>query len=310
MKRSGFTDHERRVVIERREEEKVGHGVVLLDLRAVGKHSHEGSLVVKAFFVDHALHVARGVTGADEEHAEREIFDLLERFYDEACALFPDVLAHEQEHELVLSDAELAAHVREILVRIIGDQVATVVHHLHFAFVTVFINDVLDGLLRHPDFVRLLVEGDDGLDHFVHHESALQHAHEVVAVLGVEGGHHGDILHLRNSESSLARAERTVGMDYLELPLKQAGEVDRIHFGHSGDIGMAERDGNRGIAQDFIIVLTVIGRRDVGSDDSHTADLLLEPVSIVFHTDRHAVHHGRERVAAQTYIKIFSHYYS
>ena len=102
-----------------------------------------------------------------------------------------------------------------------------------------------------------------------------------------------------------------MGVDDLELTLKQAAEVDRVHLGHAGDIGMAEGDGNRRVTQDFVVVFAIVGRGDVGGYDSHTAYLFLQPVGIVLHADGNAVHHGRESIAAKTDIKIInSHDYS
>ena len=154
------------------------------------------------------------------------------------------MLPHEKEHQFVLADAEFAAHTGEIIVAVVGNEVATVVDDLNVAFVAILVDDVFDRSLGHPHLVGLLVESDDVLDYFVNHDIAFEDTDEVVTVFGVEGCHHRDILHLGYLESRLARAERTVGMDELKLPLEQLAEVDRIHFGHSGHVRVTEGHGH------------------------------------------------------------------
>ena len=280
-----LADYEGGVVVEGGEKEQVCGGVELLDALAVREVADEGDLPVQTLFRDQFFHRVHGISRTDEKHPELLIFNGFQRFDDELDILLPDVLADEEQDELVLAYAHRFAGLDEVFLRIIGAEIAAVVHDLHLAFVSVFADDIFDGSLGDPDLVGSFVKGDDALDDQVHYVFLRDDPGEVVPVFGVEGGDAGDALQFCDPLGGLARTERTVGVDDLEAALGNLPKEGRIHLRYACDIGFAEGDGDREEINDVEVVDAVIRPGDVGCDDGDVADHLLHPVSVIGDTD-------------------------
>ena len=216
------------------------------------------------------------------------------------------MLAHEQEHELVRADAEVAPRIGEIGLGIVGDKVASVVHDLHGALEAVLPDHFFHRGLRDPDLIGPVIKVDDALDDPIHDELRLDHAGEVVAVLGVEGRHHRDIPELGDVRRCKARRKGAVRMDNLEGAVHDLLQEGRVDFREARHIRLAERDRDGEIWKHLVFVDTVVRPRDIGGDDGHAAHFLLHPVRIVLDTNGHPVHHGREAVVEQTDIRFHS----
>ena len=133
------------------------------------------------------------------------------------------MLAHKQEYEFFLADAQGFPGVGKVGVRIIGHQVAAVFHHLHGPLKAVFANNFHHRFLRHPHLVGLLEELHGYLEHLVHHKVGGDDFGIIVPKLGVEGGHQGDVLLLGHGGRHPARGERGMGMHQFELALGKPG---------------------------------------------------------------------------------------
>ena len=306
VQRRGLADHERRVVVQRREQEEVRRRVILDDIGPFREHAHKGDLAVQALLGDEVLHRIGRIAGAHEVHPERDVLDLLQGVDDEAGVLLPDVLAHEQEHELVRADAEVLARIGEEGLGIVGDEVAAVVHDLHGALEAILPDHLLHGGLRDPDLVGPVIKVDDALDDPVHDELRLDHAGEVVAVLGVEGRHHRDVAELGDVRRRQARREGAVRMDNLEGAVHDLLQEGRVDLREARHVGLAERDRDGEVRKHLVFMDAVVRARDIGGDDGHAAHLFLHPVRIVLDANSHPVHHGREAVVEKTDIRFHS----
>ena len=75
----GFLHYEAVGVVQGREEEEAGGGVVCLKFLPVGYPAHEGDFIGNAQFIDQLLHFSFRVSGAHEEHPEGEVLDAAQR---------------------------------------------------------------------------------------------------------------------------------------------------------------------------------------------------------------------------------------
>ena len=245
-----------------------------------------------------------GISVACKKHAERKVGKQRKRLDDEPRVLFPDMLAHEEQHEFAGRHADPLPGFGEEAFRIVGHQVGAVVHDLDLPLVAVFPDDIDHGRLRHPHEVGLLVEVDYGLQHQVHRRPG-QHPLEVVAVLRMESRDQGYLLQPRHPQRRMAGGEGAVGMDYPEAYPGYPGQIGGVEFGDSRHIRMPAGHRDRKIVKDLVRQTAVVGPWHVGSDDADSPRLLLHPFGIVLHADRHPVHHRREAVAEQADISLF-----
>ena len=193
----------------------------------------------------------------------------------------------------------------EVGLRIITRQVAAIGHHVDGAFVAIAVKDVLNGLLRDPNRIRLLVEADDLLDDDVEHGLSGDDPREILAVFGVEGGHQGNLLQAGNPCGSLARDEGAVRVDYLETPLQQSLEEGRIYLGDARHIGRPEWYRYGEIVEHFVVPVAVIHAGIAGRYDCYSPYPLLHPAGIILYADGNTVHHGRKTLVEKAYVGFF-----
>ena len=192
------------------------------------------------------------------------------------------MLPHEEHHEFLRLDAQLAAGIHEILLRIIRHEVGSVVHHFHVPFEAILAYHVYDRFLGHPDHIRLFVEVDYHLDDCIH-DGLGKHAGEIVPVFRMEGSHERDTLKLGYALRRHTACKGAVGVDYLEVDLGNLGQVPGVYLGHSGHVGMPLGHRYAHIVKHLVIQLAIIGPWYAGRDDLHVSCKFLEPFRVVLH---------------------------
>lgn len=108
-----LTYDERRIVIHRREEQQVSTHVDLTNQVAVGDASQERHFVLmivgmagQSHACGHGDEFLASVAVADEHSVIRSLRDLTQGLDDEPQILLPDMLAHEEEHRLIVVDVQ------------------------------------------------------------------------------------------------------------------------------------------------------------------------------------------------------------
>ena len=302
MQRSRFPDHQRSIVIQRRKQEKIGGRIISLYLLPILDAAHEVHLPVQSLLADELLHFLRCIALAHKIHSELLVRNQRQCVNHQPRVLFPNMLTHKEKDKFFRPYSQRLPRLDEVLIRVVGDQVGAVVHHLDIALVAVGADHVDDGLLRNPDEVSFLVEFDYSLyDQIDRH--LWQRAGEVVPVFGVEGCNQRNALDLGNALGSQAGGERTMGMNYPETSLENFGQVYGVHFSYSRHIRRAA--GNRdGEEIDYAVVKRrTVRALDLGSHHGNGTDHPLQPVGIILHTDGNSVHHRRETIAKQAYCR-------
>ena len=193
------------------------------------------------------------------------------------------------------------AHLLDFLGR--RDEVVAVIHDDDLAFVAVFSECGFDGGLWYPDFVRLFVEADDIVNHFIHNRSEAQSPLKVLSVLGMESRYHGYVLFGSYLSCECTGGEGAVGMDDAKLLGMEMVEELIVKIGHTKSIGFAHGDryGNISLELVFSGLEYFLGMGGIGGNDTDLFPLLSQPIGIVLHGECDAVHDGREIIVEESY---------